>query len=513
MKMNKNLLYSIIALVLLTCNGCDESFLDVQPKDRITSVTFWLSESDVKLALNGIYSVLRHRGVYGSGPTLDAITPYAYQWAHWNGKELQIGNGSNTPASDGLTMERWTMCYQMINRANYFLANIEKVTLTEEAKAKYVGEVHFLRGIAYALLAETYGGVPIVTSVIDTEGARKVSRATLSQTWDQAIADYDVAIDKLGVDAPQLGRATKGAALGMKMRAYLYQNKYSEVLNVIAELDALGKYSLFPSYEGLFKLENENNREVIFDIQYIGGELGQGNFFAWLALPGGISTGTDGASDPAPTQHIVDAYEMIDGSAVDPNNPYEGRDPRLDFTILRPGALFEGKPYPDVIKNHTGQRVGFGLRKNTGENIPVTTARMSPLNFIVLRYADVLLAKAEALIETNQNIDEAIALINRIRTERDDVKISALPTGLSQAEAREKLRHERTIELFGEGVLWADIKRWNIGPDIYPAEVRAANGSLIEIKFPAGYEERHNLLPIPDNERSLNLSLEQNPGW
>jgi hypothetical protein len=513
MKMNRNLIYSWIAFALLICNGCDESFLDVQPKDRITSNTFWQNENDVKLALNGIYSVLRNRGVYGSGPTLDAITPYAYQWAHWNGRELQIGNGSNTPASDGLTRERWTMCYQMINRANYFIANIDQVTLSDESKATYVGEVHFLRGIAYALLAETYGGVPIITTVIGTEEARQVSRATVEETWNQAIADFDVAIAKLEVDEPQPGRANKGAALGLKMRAYLYQNKYEEVLNVIGQIDALGKYSLFPSYEGLFQLENENNQEVIFNIEYIGGELSQGNFFAWLALPGGISTGVDGASDPAPTQHIVDAYEMIDGSAVDPNNPYAGRDPRLDFTILRPGALFEGKPYPDVIKNHTGQRVGFGLRKNTGENIPVTTPRMSPLNFIVLRYADVLLAKAEALIETNQNIEGAIALINRIRTEREDVKISTLPTGLSQTEAREKLRHERRIEFFGEGILWADIKRWNIGPDIYPADVLAFNGSLIETKFPAGYETRHNLLPIPDNERSLNPNLAQNPGW
>lgn len=513
MKRKNKFIYGLLFTGLLMSNGCDESFLSVQPQDRITSVTFWQSENDVKLALNGIYSVLRHRGVYGSGPTLDAITPYAYQWAHWNGKELQIGNGSNTPASDGLTMERWTMCYQIINRANYFLSNIDKVALSDEAKTGYIGEVHFLRGIAYALLAETYGGVPILNSVIDTEGARNVSRATAQETWNQAIADYDIAIEKLDEDAPQPGRANKGAALGLKMRAYLYQNNYPEVLNTVAQIDALGKYSLFPSYEGLFKLENENNEEVIFDIQYIGGELGQGNFFAWLALPGGISTGTDGASDPAPTEHIVSKYEMIDGSAVDPANPYEGRDPRLDFTILRPGALFEGKPYPSVIKNHTGQRVGFGLRKNTGENIPVTTARMSPLNFIVLRYADVLLSKAEALIETNQNIDEAIALINRIRTERDDVKITPLPTGLSQAEAREKLRHERTIEFFGEGILWADIKRWNIGPDIYPAEVRAFNGSLIEIKFPAGYQEKNNLLPIPDNERSLNPSMDQNPGW
>lgn len=513
MKVKKNLIYSLITLSLFTFNGCTESYLDVFPEDRITSDTFWQNENDVELALNGIYSVLRHRGVYGSGPTLDGITPDAYQWAHWNGREQQIGNGSNTPASDGLTMERWTMAYRIISRVNYFLANIDKVELSDEAKATYIGEAHFLRGIAYALLAETYGGVPIINSVIGTEEAREVSRATLQETWDQAIADYDIAIEKLKVDAPQTGRATKGAALGMKMRAYLYQNKYNEVLDVVEQIDALGKYSLFPSYEGLFQVENENNQEVIFDIQYIDGEQGQGNFFSWLGRPQGIANGMDGASDVAPTQHIVDAYEMIDGSAVDPDNPYEGRDPRLDFSILRPGALYEGKPYPDEVRNHTGQRVGFNMRKYLAENTKVNTARQVPLNFIVLRYADVLLSKAEALIETNQNIDEAIALINRIRTERDDVKITALPMGLSQAEAREKLRHERRIEFFLEGIRWADIKRWNIGPDIYPVEVRGGDGSLVEIKFPAGYQEKHNLLPIPDNERSLNPNLEQNPGW
>lgn len=511
MKTKNNLIYGFIALSLLTFNGCQESFLDVQPADRITSVTFWQSEADVNLALNGIYSVLKNRAIYGSGPTLDACTPDAYQWAHWNGKEEQIGNGSNTPASDGLTMERWTICYQIINRANYFFANIDKVVLSDEAKAMYIGEVHFLRGIAYALLAETYGGVPIIESVIGTEEARNVTRATRQETWDQAIADYDIAIEKLQVDAPQAGRATKGAALGLKMRAYLYQNNYSEVLNVIEQIDALGKYSLFPSYEGLFQLENENNHEVLFDIQYIAGELEQGNFFAWLAQPENIPS--HGASDPAPLQHIVDAYEMIDGSTVDPNNPYAGRDPRLDFTILRPGAYFEGLLYPTQVKNHVGQRVGFGMRKNVGEGLPMLSPRVCPLNFIVLRYADVLLSKAEALIETNQNIDEAIALINKIRTERTDVKITSLPMGLSQAEARNKLRHERRIEFFGEGINWADIKRWNIGPDIYPVEVRAGDGSLIETKFPTGYTEKDNLLPIPDNERSLNPNLEQNPEW
>lgn len=506
----KRLLYSLVTLTLLIFNGCSKSYLDVLPEDKITSANFWESESDVKLALNGIYSVLRNRGVYGSGPTMDACTPDAYQWAYWNGMEEQIGNGSNTPADAGLTQERWTTCYQIINRANYFLANIDKVELSDESKATYIGEVHFLRGIAYALLAETYGGVPVFDDAIDVAEARQLSRSSAEETWGQAIADYDIAIANLTVTGRQVGSATKGAALGLKMRAYLYQNKYPEVLSTVQQIEDLHTYSLFPSYEGLFQMENENNSEVLFDIQYIGGSLQQGNFFAWLGLPQNASSG---ASDPAPTQHIVDAYEMIDGSAVDPANPYVGRDPRLDFTILRPGAYFEGKLYPVEIKNHTGQRVGFGLRKNVGENIPITTSRMSPLNFIVLRYADVLLSKAEALIETNQDIDEAIALINRIRTERNDVKITSLPMGLSQAEARAKLRHERRIEFFGEGINWADIKRWKIGPDIYPVEVHAADGGLIETKFPLGYKERDNLLPIPDGERSLNSNLTQNPGW
>src|SRR5215212_3034152 len=215
--MKKNLIYSLITLSLLTSAGCSKDYLNVLPEDRITTVSFWQSENDVSLGLNGIYSVLRDRSVYGAGPTLDACTPDAYQWAHWNGKEKQIGNGSITPGDDGLLMERWTMCYQIINRANYFLANFEKVSsLSTESKATYSGEVHFLRGIAYALLAETYGGVPIINSVIGVDEARKVTRSTREETWSQAIADYDTAIANLKVDAPQVGRATKGAALGLK---------------------------------------------------------------------------------------------------------------------------------------------------------------------------------------------------------------------------------------------------------------------------------------------------------
>ena len=124
-----------------------------------------------------------------------------------------------------------------------------------------------------------------------------------------------------------------------------------------------------------------------------------------------------------------------------------------------------------------------------------------------------MISKAEAIIETNGNVADAIAILNRIRTERDDVKISLLPTSMSREETREKVRHERRIELALEGRYWSDVKRWKIGKELYPMIIKDHEGSVIETKFPNGYLEYYDLLPIPDSERSLNPNLDQNPGW
>jgi len=527
MKLKNSLIYSSILIFLIPFAGCVDDYLDISPEDKITSAIFPENEDDIKLLLNGVYAQLRENSIYDQGlfgfGVLDGATPNAFNWGE--GPIDKIGNGTLSSDAGGIVTFRWTRCYSIISRANYLLESIEKVELSDDVEAIYVGEAHFLRGLAYSVLAESYGGVPIITTAISTEEARTLSRASLEETWSQAISDYDVAIEKLSADAPEVGRATRGAALGMEMRAYLYRNEYDKVLEVVDQIDALGKYSLFPSYEGLFQLANENNQEVLFDIQYMRGENSQGSLHDQYC---GTGTGSwTRGSRYVPTGDLVNAYERIDGSEgkyfdseIDLDHPYEGWDPRLQFTVVVPGSYFLGYRFPNYLYsggafNHPGNRLKhLSSRKYRIEpESDLPPSGQSDLNDIILRYADVILSKAEAIIETDGSVDEAVALINRIRTEREDVKMTALPMGLSREVAREKLRHERRIEFALEGLYWADIKRWNLGKDIYPVEVKDHNGNTIETKFPNGYLEYYNLLPIPDNEISLNENLEQNPDW
>jgi hypothetical protein len=531
MKLKNILAYSLISILISISSGCNEEVLDYFPEDKMTSANFPVNEDDLDLLLNGLYSQVRERTLYNEGffafGVLDGATPNGYNWG--GGIAIRKVGSGELSATDGQIVNfRWARAYAIIFRANYLLQALEEVELSESVKTMYTAEARFIRGIAYATLVESYGGVPIILSAITTEEARTIPRSSAEETWAQAIADYDVAIANLEADAPVVGRATKGAAMAMKMRAYLYQNKFDQVITMADQIIGM-KYSLFPSYEGLFQLENENNQEVIFDIQYIRGEYSQGTRLDQFT---GTGTGSwTRGTRYVPTEDLVNAYERIDGtpgkyfeSVIDLDNPYDGWDPRLKVTVVVPGSYYLGYRYPNYLYpggayNHPGNRIKHLSTRKYREDDEASLAPtdQSDLNNIVMRYADVLLSKAEALIESGGSVDDATALINRIRTERDDVKMTPLTTGLSRDEARAKLRHERRVEFALEGLYWMDIKRWHkmdgFLNDIYPIEIRDHNGNLIETKFPDGYREHFNLLPIPNSELSLNENLEQNPGW
>lgn len=519
--MRRTILYSFVLVISFLFTGCMENYLDLYPEDKITSASFPKEEGDIKLLLNGTYALLREKDIYNQGlfgfGVTDGATPNAYNWG--TGEIFNsLGSGRLSTSDEGIVTYRWTRCYAIISRANYLLDCLDQVGLTEEVKALYMGESHFLRGLAYSVLAETYGGVPLITSSISTSEARSLKRATSEETWEQAISDFDVAATSLKPDAPEVGRATKGAALGMKMRAFLYQGKYKEVLTCVEQIEALKKYALFPSYEGLFDPKNEGNKEVIFDIQYMEGENSQGSYIDQYC---GTGTGSwTRGSRYVPTDDLVAAYETVDGSPINTDDPYSNRDPRLAFTVVLPGSYILGYRFPNYLYpggafNHPTNRLKhLSTRKYRIQNeADLAPAGQSYINDLILRFADVLLSKAEAIIETGGSIPEAIALINRIRTERDDVKITLLPSSLSPDEAREKLRHERRVEFALEGRYWSDVRRWKIGSKLYPLAIYDHKSSLIDTKFASGYLSYYDLLPIPDKERALNPNLEQNPGW
>jgi hypothetical protein len=510
----KKIITSILASVLcLSFQACND-YLDVLPDDQITEVIFWTSPADADMILNGCYRSLANICMLGYGPGLDAATPNAYQWANWENRLALVGAGTISPTTSLIVPQRWQYCYQMIYRVNYLFENIDRIPAYPGAeKEQVLGEAYFLRALAYDLLTRTYGGVPVVTNVITPAQSKELARATEEESWNQAYADYDEAAKRLAGDG-QSGQATLGSALGMKMKAYLYNAQWEKVLEYCDRIDALNKYSLFPSYRGLFQPENEGNAETLFALAFAAGPNSQGSCFDRYFQPQNLKYGMDGSSSTYPTYALVDVYETVDGSPVDPSNPYHNRDPRLDFTIVRPGAYFQGQLFPTEIRKHAqAQAVSLNIRKYLIETRQVTEFQ-SDLDFMVLRYADVLLCRAEALIETNRRIDEAIDLINRIRTERDDVKITPLPHGLSQAEARQALRRERRVELALEGQFWDDIKRWKAGPEYYPCIVTDDNGNKVADKFPNGYNiERDNYLPIASSELAINRQLKQNHGY
>jgi uncharacterized protein YxeA len=509
----KKIIISIVALVtVISFNACSD-YLDVLPDDKITDATFWTSSSDAVLVLNGCYRSFTGVCMYGYGPGIDACSPNAYQWANWETRMDYVGDGSVNSSTTLIVPQRWRDSYQVIYRVNYLLENIDKITdFAAGEKEQMLGEAYFLRGLAYDLLTRTYGGVPIVTKVITTQESKELVRASEDESWAQVHSDYDEAIKRLAKDG-KTGQATLGAAYGMKMKAYLYISDWAKVLEYCDKIDALGKYELYPSYYGLFQPENEGNDETLFALSFMSGPNSQGSVFDRYFQPQNLKYGMDGSASTGPTWDLVAAYETVDGSPVDPADQFKNRDPRLDLTILRPGAYFQGQLFPDEIKLHTQAIIGLAMRKYTIETRQLVEYQ-SDLDFMVLRYGDVLLCRAEAMIETNSNIDGAIAIINRIRTEREDVKIKPVATGLSQTEARKVLRHERRIELALEGQYWDDVKRWKIGPEIYPLDVLDPEGKKIKTKFPNGYDlKKDNYIPIANSELSINPNLVQNYGY
>lgn len=486
--MKKVLSILIISLTIGLTESC-EKFLTVNPPYTQDVENFFQSPEDYNRALTGAYDMLQ-----GSFMTL---------WIGEIASDNAIAGGESVNDSQGLhqidnmthggvnnelrNVFRWN--FTGITRANYILEHKDNIDFT--GKEHILAEAKFLRAYYYFELVKYFGDVPlIIDKRIGIEEALQTPRSPKTEVYAQIEQDFLDASKVLNPIATQKGRATKGAALAFLGKVYLYQNKFTEAAATLDEVINSGSYSLIPNYKDLFSVANENNSETVFDVQYTG--LEGGSYGCLICLEGNAAVGFQGIRQyNGPVYGDGNSYNLPTKALYDAFNPI---DKRRGLTILDIDAFIATQPNPSSITyakgagGHTGYYNNKYIKRQGEIGLPDNDLT-SPVNYRVIRYADVLLMAAEANYQIG-NTSKAQTFVNQVRSR------AGVP-GLS-VNSINIIYKERRFELAGEGLRFFDLVRTGQAAD------------YIEGFIPG----KHEVFPIPQVEIDLaGGNWSQNPGY
>ncbi|MEJ0033494.1 MAG: RagB/SusD family nutrient uptake outer membrane protein [Bacteroidota bacterium] len=442
----KTFKYTFILAAALIFGSCKD-LLDVTPTDRIAVSDFWTVESDAVYGANAVYSLLSENANKATGDashfiSWDGMTDIGYTHLPQSPESFILQGQYD--ALNSRVYNDYINLYAGIRAANTFMDNVGNIQGANAANiTRLTGEVRVLRAYFYSRLVALFGDVAIVTTSLDLEQGRSVSRNTASEVYDFISKELTEAADQLPVTAPDKGRVSKATALGLNARAMLYAGRFQDAANAAQAVMAMTQYGLYPTYATMFTSAAENSKEVLFDIQYLSG-VNTTDIFNVLTPSSVVA----GKSLFVPTKVMVDAYYMKNGlpitdptSGFDPKLPYKNRDPRLSFSVFVPGDnLPNAKVFNPLPDSKTGDAVGstfnvsptgFNLKKYVNTEDAAKQSLISPINFILLRYAEVLLTYAEAKVELNQIDQSVYDAIDAIR-QRSDVLMPKVDPGQSQ---------------------------------------------------------------------------------
>ena len=490
-KMKKYASYSAVALLLMQTIfvSCKKSFLDVDPQGQQQNATFWKTQEDATKAVNAIYGNLREWKQVAFAPiAVESMGSDDAEKGSSPSDASFMNNFDNFTASstEGQTADFWSGQYQEINLCNQVLDNIPAIDMDGALKARYLAEAKFVRAYSYFRLVRTFGDVPLRLHLPASAADYNLPRTAKDQVW--AAIEQDL-VDAAGAlpttyGVADIGRATKGAALALHAKVAMYQKNWAEVLSLTNQVMGMG-YSLFPDYEQLFRIPNENNSESIFEIQakYVPNDCDASN--SQYSQVQGVRGSTGGGwGFNVPTADLAASYE--------PN------DPRRDATIIFRG---ETTPEGDAIPP-TGDNPMYNQKSYVPFGLYVACNEGSEQNIRVIRYADVLLMNAEANNELGNNVP-ALTSLNAVRTRaRGANPLTVLPpvTTTDQAQLRDAIWRERRSELAMEFDRFFDVIRQGRGATVFGPK-----------GFVAGKNE---LMPIPQNEIDISAgTLTQNPGY
>lgn len=557
MKMKSILSIIGVGLVAAGLFSCDKDLLNVVPTDRISDDPITTDSSLFEdFVINRYMGVrLQDKEAEGTPPGFGRGFEYAL-WATLTDEAIYnnddntwvIQRGQLAPENTGIAGTIWSRSYRSIRECNYGLDKIDEVNMSAGGKARLVAELKFIRAYRYHDLIRNYGEVILLGDKVyelgeDFTDAAIFEKSSIAEAIQYVVAQLDEAANGLPLTNDnqwELGRATRGAALALKSRVFLYAasplynaGTWQDAAEAASTVMGLG-YGLHPDYGTLFLSPNSN--EIIFERLYV-----RGARHVCLEISNGPN-GYGGWAGNTPLQNLVDAYEVIEDETTavpfDWNNSdhveklYENRDPRFYATILHNGASYRGREIEtfepggqdskDGKDNWNTSKTGYYLRKFLDENNPIDNpwdvAGTQP--WIYIRYAEILLNYAEAQNEAVGPDESVYNAINLIRQRAD---MPDLPEDLSQEEMRERIRRERQVELAFEEHRFYDVRRWMIAEDTenepaYGISITKEGDELTYTRKVAldgrKFETKHYWLPIPRAEiQASGDKLIQNPDY
>lgn len=521
----KKLVYVIA--IMIFCVSC-EDFLDLQPKDSLTPENYYNTASEVEKALNGVYHVLVLQGGADFILNAEVMTDNCVYSSASGSEWLAFTKGTLNP-STSYVATKWENNYKGIARANLVIENLnhkESMIISESDRLRFLGEAHFLRAYFYADLLNFYGGVPIVMSTLDNIKDYNLPRSAPESVLDTILYDVNIAIENLKEEAPanNLGRATKGAALFLKAKVLLFNERYAESYTALQTLNQLEIYELLPNYADIFAPSNENNQEVIFDIQYADAN----NTYSSYPFYSYIKEWSGGY---VPTVSLAeDFYDLRGGKVEFPPKKFgdffKNRDKRMAVTLTRPLDNWGDGVYIPKSSDKKYYNSCMKVNKYFVYSDLTNSNKRSTLNIILFRYADAKLMQAECIIEDDilfaDKKREAITLLDEVRNRAGLPAIEQVIASPSREELREILRRERRCELAFENSRLNDIRRWKIAEEVMCADALGYDPEAYEAGTWETYPIETNRLflphqylwPIPQSEMDANTGIDtNNPGY
>lgn len=486
----------VLALAIFANTQCSNDFLDKAPLDTINTSNYPTNANELVTLVNGAYQPLQWPKLYNLRMwTSDIMAGNSIVGAGGGTDGIETQDMSNfvTSTDNQGVLDIWRGPWPGILRANIVLNVAPDLNIDENIKNRSMGEAYFLRAHYYFILVRFFGDVPLITTPGSSNTDLFPARVSKDLVYEQIISDLENAAEllpnKSDYSGSDIGRANKGAALGELAEVYLtLGNNWQKVVDLTTQVEGLG-FDLNTNYADNFNPVTENSKESLFEVQYAsdGGysfwnNENQASWTSPFMGPRGANFVGGGFGWNQPTQEFIDSYEA--------------NDKRKDVTVFYDGApAFDGKNYQSSYST-----TGYNVRKFLVPLSVVSSYDNSPMNFPILRFSTILLMKAEALNELGQT-SQAETPLNKVRNRAG---LPNIATGLSKEQFREKVLHERRVELAFEGQRWFDL-------------VRVLNGQYgLDFLHSIGKTNattKHLLFPIPQIERDRNPKLTQNPGY